>query len=1139
MDDPWAGPSWSTPSKATSSMTMPKVIDRTANPPPRFEESDPWGAPASTPASASASALTSTSPSVSAAGSNLPGDVDQTQQTNLTTPGWGDDTAAASASWSETHVQKAIQREQGGLQEQTEASPETPIDTQQEDTPHGDVWQAPDTAGPAEGETSPDASSNNQAATAALQTPVPKASSPTPSPPAVSPTNSPTRHTQPALDFQSEGFGPSSPSAAVPPIPKSPSFGDDFGGFSTGPAFNNTTTTESNDDPWGSGAASGVGASSSVQRDEGWGGENLSWGGEKADAMPSWGATDNEAGFGGEEEGDNELHPSFGQMIPSSPSGEENDTTDEDEGWGRTRPAVGTSAALASKPRGEDDWEEAQRRIQIQNERAPREKIDALAKVWTELLGSVITQEVEKRTGAEEITYEETVQRLHDDVADKARSLSTIPPDINTYPPVVSSLITHERFVYALQRPNPAPTTSLLHTASALRRPKRVDPLALNSSSSEPSWTSRSMLGEPDAPPQAADNAVQQEDAGKSRWSFWGKRPVPERQLTTSGGGILEVKAMSPTPSIDRQSSDIRASSSSRPASRAPSISTHPSRPSSPAPSFSPSITGDQQQTTMQAAPSSSLPQAPPVQPAPSAVSRFFGRLSRKQSSSSPVPDVDAKEDLELSADDFSYLSEVPSMSQPPPPEKGVGDLLALEPGRTEQIAGLESLLNSKAAPLPRPLAPPPKGPAGVPLSNARSSSGRFVARMKAPAPTVMDLLGGLDLSGPSSASTVSAQSPIQQYQSPSPGLGSSSSSAWDDFLSLEKSVTPPARSTPQMPAAQVQAPVTPMSAARLVASRSGTPAVSLSPPPPPAPATMPTMSSVLPVPATPVGKSRAPALGDFGDFDDFGTPQHASTSTFDDFGDFSAFDSAAPSTAVPHTAAVPAPPGPGPFNLDSFTSPNSTKSNAQTPSKPPPVPTPSSKPTLSTPSNHARPGSLDHTPTINLMSGASASKGKRWPAPASPIAPVLAPPPKGGSGNTFGSSSAGFPFLSPPPPVRPVSRGGGTNLLDDAVSDSSPASSAPISRSSSGTPSAGAGIGMGISTFNAPPVQSPPMFGGALGATSQPPARSLSSTPVLSPPQAPTQHTPFAALQPQVQGGATGGKGGLSAQDLSFFDSL
>ncbi|WVF73195.1 hypothetical protein IAT40_008014 [Kwoniella sp. CBS 6097] len=1125
MDDPWAGPSWSTPSKATSSinmhanMVMPKV-DRT--PPPRFDDSDPWGAPAHAPAPAPDPAVTSSAshrPSTPTLPASKSDSEVQQKSLSLATPGWGHDADAASAQWSGRGPDEetiASEEREAEADAQAEAEEETASlspkhnDKEVEDSSHGDAWQIPVSSQEAE------AREDTQARATSPKSPsspaVPLSSGPSPLPPA-SPPKSPSTYSRSLshLEPESEGFSNSSSSAALA-IPKSPSFGDDFGGFSTGPAFT-TTTTSSNDDPWGS----GPGASTSAPKDEGWGGENLSWGGGKEDAMPSWGGGGDDSGFGGEKE----VGTSFGHGVPSRLDVQESDTEDEGEGWGRGRSAAAAAAVPVSRPKGEDDWEEAQRRIQIQNERAPREKIDALARVWTELLGSVITAELEKRTGAEEMKFEETVQKLQDDVSDKARSLSTVPSDINTYPPVISSLVTHERFVYALQRPNPAPTTSLLHT-SATRRPRRVDPLALNSSSSEPSWTSRSMLGEPDAPLQPADNiAHQQEDVEKSRWSFWGRRPVPERQLTTSGGGILEVKAMSPTPSMDRQSSDIRASSSSRPASRAPSITTHPSRPTSPAPSFSPSIPNEQH-TTMQSAPSSTLPQAPPIQPAPSAVSRFFGRLSRKQSSPTPVPDVDGKEDLELSADDFSYLSEVPSMSQPPP-ERGVGDLLALEPGRTEQIASLESLLNSKAALLPKPLAPPPKGPAGVPLSSARSSSGRFVARMKPPAPTDMDLLGGLDMSGPSSASTISAQSPVQQQLS-SPSIASPSS-AWDDFLSLDRSATPPARSTPPIPQ---HVPVTPISAAPLVPSRSGTPAVSLSPPPPSASATIP-MSSVLPVPATPVNKNKAPASGDFGDFDDFGTPQHASTSAFDDFGDFSAFESSSSQLPIPTSAAAPRP-NEQSFSFDSFSSP-SNNSNVQTPSKPPAVPTPSSKPTLSTPANHARPGSLDHTPTINLLTGASASKGKRWPAPASPVAPVLAPPPKGGSGAV--PSSAGFPFLSPPPPVRPVSRGG-TSLLDDAESESTPASSAPMSRPASNTPSTGVGIGMGISNFNPSVIQSPPMFGAAFGATSPPPPRSMSSTPVLSPPQA-SNNKPVAPAQ-SVSGA---GKGGLSAQDLSFFDSL
>ncbi|WVR07784.1 hypothetical protein IAU60_004827 [Kwoniella sp. DSM 27419] len=1013
MDDPWATPTWSAPPKATgaASMVMPDV--RTSTPAPAFDEGDAWGVPATH--------ATDSAHDQRGVVDDAAEDEDQEESEAAETPGWGHE----AEDWAADPAPK---------RESLVAESPAPDDPEEAVTRGMEGSKSPVETGP----TDQDLGSAGQAFPPSSPTVIRPETPPGPSRSASPASPKPA----PLSTSDSAGFG-SHPGQELT-LPKSPSFGDDFGGFSAGPAF----PSNGDSDPWGAGPSTMSLPAPSTSAG-GWGPAASSWGGAAA--------SEEDRGWGGEMSFEAApVDNSFGQIMPEARTATSDDGHGDDDGWGSSRPSRPVIPPSA-KPRGDDDWEEAQRKIRIKQERAPQEQIDGLTKAWTDLLESVITSELDKMTGAEELQFEETVNALSDDTADRLRSFSVIPPEINTYPPVISSLMTHERYVYALQRPNPTPSTSLLHT-SVSRRPTRVDPLSLSDSSAEPSWGSRSMLGEPDAPPQ--DKVVQQEEAGSSRWSFWGKRPAPQRQLTTSGGAVLEIKAMSPTPSMDRASSENRPPS--LPQSRAPSIvgSIHPSRPASPASSFSPSIAQDStSQAPAQALPSQA--QAPPVQAAPSAVSRFFGRLGRKASASTTSFEMDDDKDLELTQDDLSYLSEVPSLSQPRP-EEGVGDLLAMVAGRNEQIAGLESLLSSKPTALPKPLAPPPMTRDG---SGSRSASGRFVAKMKAPAPSDMDLLGGLDFDGPVSPA---AQSPSVTSPSPSP---------WDDFLA--SGPTSGVAAGPDKAASHVQTPTAiasrAVSSIPLIPSRSGTPTIAppvIQPPATPSSFTRPTASAHS-------DHLRADDTGDFGDFDDFGTPSHAASATFDDFGDFGSFDSqAVPGPSLAHKA---------------------TPVNSHTPIKAGP-----SDPAISTPTHHTGPGSLDHTPTINLMSGASASKGKRWPAPPSPIAPVLAPPPKPGTA----PSSAGFPFLSPPPPGRPNSRNG-TDLLggDAAV----PPPRGLVSSPTQAAPSSMFGDALSPSAVASPPVPKPATPAPAFSAPSQNPATAK------GPP----------------------GKGGLSAQDLSFFDSL
>ena len=635
-------------------------------------------------------------------------------------------------------------------------------------------------------------------------------------------------------------------------------------------------------------------------------------------------------------------------------------------------------------------------------------------------------------------------------------SLSAIPSNINTYPPVLSELITHERLVYALSRPNPTPTTSLLNVASA-RRTRTNDSLG---ATTDTPWVSRSKLGEPDVLP--TDLPTESEDAGRIKWSFWGRKLGSEKPLVTSGGGMLEVK---PTNSFAKGSDPTTravAFASDATTARMSSESQREIPLPGPSPSSStaarppPSVKDDRGQQT---ASGTIGGQGQPG--GPSAVSRFFGRLQRK-TSAQRVHSVDAH-DLELSADDFSFLAEVPSLSNPPP-EKGIGDLLSMESGRSEEIASLESMLASKPTALPAPLAPPPKGLKAPSYSRTPSSSSvgsaRFVPRMKVPAATDIDLLSGLEfdddtaqLATSSPAAAVSFVSPPNAMTTSSPS--NATSSAWEDFLASSQ---PPS-----------------LAPAQIGSNSPGRRTISDKPKA--LPATRPErVSRPAPLPVMETAT-----------FDDFDTPQAISTTTFDDFGDFSDFSLDTSLAGTTNTINNPFP----------------RIINANRPAQ-----NPISHPVSRMPSN--KPPPLDHTPTKALLNEASAVKGRRWPAPPSPVAPNLDPPPRAAY------TSGGFPFLSPPPPpIRPSSGFGSQPhpiLIEDDLPGSAEKSQQPFPGSMPST----------------------------IGATVPPPAPAMQgpafSTGSLAP--IPLKTDSLSSFSPPAATVTSNTRPGLSAQDLSFFET-
>lgn len=173
--------------------------------------------------------------------------------------------------------------------------------------------------------------------------------------------------------------------ADAPPLRRTPSFGSDFGGFADAGAS----------DPWGGGG------------DE-WG-KPAGAGGDQDESFQSFGARSSSPTRASED--------GWGTPAPDEPRGGDGDRDADEgayEGWG----GVSRSAAAPepSRTTQETEWEEAQRRIAVQESRAPYAKIEALKREWDEVAASVITHKVENADEAEETKLEAGVKALQDNV---------------------------------------------------------------------------------------------------------------------------------------------------------------------------------------------------------------------------------------------------------------------------------------------------------------------------------------------------------------------------------------------------------------------------------------------------------------------------------------------------------------------------------------------------------------------------------------------------------------------------------------------------------------------------------------------------------------------------------------------------
>ncbi|TFK51711.1 hypothetical protein OE88DRAFT_1734754 [Heliocybe sulcata] len=507
----------------------------------------------------------------------------------------------------------------------------------------------------------------------------------------------------------------------------------------------------------------------------------------------------------------------------------------------------------------------------------------------------------------------------------------------------------------------------------------------------------------------------------------------------------------------------------------------------------------------------SSTPQPPELpivsdeQPAqaPSAVSRFFNRFSRTRSSS-------PRNSMALSSDDIDFLSDlVPSASDDHDDEDD------------PQLKALSRMLQSKPldAPvkLPPPLAPPPK-PASRPPSvmslNGTPSPGLTNQPAAQSGRTSFEIMSPSALARSATPPVASTSQPAARTTSP---LSSSSFSPEFAALGGPFALPPPPYAVP-LPSPPRTAPLKP----------TGSPIPVLAPPPSASRASPVHANNLFPPPPPPLSRTYASASAatsqpplsvadpfddyEFSDFRGSSPPRPsvpiASGSLYDS--SFSSVsDNQLYSTSERPLRPTQSDPEPSFDDFDDFvSSPIRTPSPPKPPAKPPvPAKLPASKS-----SPHIRkPSAADHLATLHLVKSAAARSGQ-WPAPPSPLPDALPPP---------------------PPPNGIIKPSLSLDILDeDDLPLRLPDGRSTVVASTSSPARVGLLPPPPMSTNILRPI-SPPL---SSSRPMSPPAASLLDLSSFdSAPNTVTPTMPRSSVSPP----AVNGKGGLSAQDLSFFEGL
>ena len=530
---------------------------------------------------------------------------------------------------------------------------------------------------------------------------------------------------------------------------------------------------------------------------------------------------------------------------------------------------------------------------------------------------------------------------------------------------------------------------------------------------------------------------------------------------------------------------------------RAPSVSSLPEEVREASPSRRTSI-GSGQSTNRDASPvkppstttppPQSMQQAPPEIIAaptttPSAVSKFLNRFSRTKSTGSHHSSI------ALSVNDLEYLSDiVPSASDPDDEQEG-------------SLKAPSNMTLHLPAKLPPPLPPPPKPPATSPFTfNENPTISAQLSRPpQYPGQNSSPLLPSLPppLSPKSISTPTRSLSPVIDHPYPSISIIPSRSSS-----TVPKLPSPP-------PPSQIQSSFSPSPPSKTTTPLSLPPLI---PPPPISPPQTPRPTAVNPFspPLTSLTSSSSSYMWPSS------TSSRDEDASDEEFFALSSRSPYRPSHASSDSASIRSPESQNSGDrlrsarssmsqsfddFDDFVSSPSRKHPSPRSPSPPPLPAKNTPPmNYRMPTHTSRP-SVDHQRTQSLIDKASTTKGT-WPSPATNVLPLRPIPPPPVTEDLLGF---GDPPASPPQPLLGTSIGLGTKAIPPLLS----LHSAVESR------------------VHQPPRSSSPLTTTSQPLMSFPPLAFMSTPPPLSakpPPQA-------ASKPPQT--------GGLSAQDLLFFEGL
>lgn len=695
-----------------------------------------------------------------------------------------------------------------------------------------------------------------------------------------------------------------------------------FGGFSNGLSVGATGAASGAEDSFGS-----------------WGGEEDGWDksmdlGMGEPALPSW---------------DNQ-----GSQETIGASGGFDREGERDAGWYAAATTQDHTGFIASNSEqsaqgSTDDWEAAQAEAERREARAPVGKIRELEEAWKKVLDDVVAtlsaNEINDFDGGDGPPL---VGSAMNNASSTLDSLSDLPPSATAFLTPYNSSVTREVYLSWLSQATLTPHNSLL--ARVVQDSSRIN--ARRRSLDVEEWTARSKLGEPEDRLAATSNKDQSARPG---WSFWRRQaPDPNIPLTTSGGGVLEIKKAEPpsstSPSLSKASPTL--------SSQQPVVSISNLPPTTRGP-ISPNGSMGSQSSTTTAAHASNVSQTATGAPGGGG---FFSRFRRNRAESpveGPSVDLNTNKDVELSTNDLSFLSEVPSLPNNARPQHspGFGDLLGFDGGSdglTKAAPALPDLLTSK----PPPRQPMSRGPRSISLIASTSNAGTPPPRKRSPFAD-FDGLADLDFSptGTPQAETphsqmVSSQEthtftslasntpPLQHF-----GQAKSSPSFFPSGFSLD---APPRKSSPP-PVAFMNNPLPPPAASRPHAH----------------PQT--NDSSFL---------DDEDGFGDFGDFAQTSAPNPAtssSTKTSVSPMDFSGLGAFSMSASNPKQSISVQPTQTSSYDFADFSAFDAI---------------PSSKPAAQPAPNQLT------APAAKLVNDAANHTG-RWPAPASPIPDLLPPPPR------------------------------------------------------------------------------------------------------------------------------------------------